>query len=361
MAYCRGMSRQRVAVVQQPPVLLNRQATVERAVALTDEAASEGARLITFPEAYIPGYPEWIWRLRPGADYEQSSEIHARLIDNAVDLNSDVLDPMLAVARRRRVTVVVGLHEREGSFGRATLYNTVVIVNARGEIANRHRKLMPTNPERMVWGLGDASGLRVVDTDAGRLGALICWENYMPLARYALYAGGVQIYVAPTWDMGSGWMSTVVHIALEGRCWVIGNGTSLQGRDIPADFPERETLFPDPDEWINEGDSLVVAPNGTIVAGPLNKQHGILYAECDPDRSTYAHRTLDVTGHYARPDVFKLEVRRDSDVPVSFSDGDQPPRAQALRTRNGQTPRSGRKAKRLPDSEDLTRADVAQW
>jgi nitrilase len=344
------MSGHRVAVVQQPPVLLNRRATVERAAALIDEAAGEGARLITFPETYVPGYPEWVWRLRPGTDYEQSGEIHAQLMDNAVDLNSDALDPILAAARRRHVTVVVGLNEREGSFGRGTLYNTVVIVNADGEIANRHRKLMPTNPERMVWGLGDASGLRVVDTDSGRLGALICWENYMPLARYTLYAGGVQIYVAPTWDMGSGWMSTIVHIALEGRCWVIGNGTSLQGRDIPADFPGRDVLFPDPDEWINEGDSLVVAPNGTIVAGPLNKQHGILYAECDPHRSTHAHRTLDVTGHYSRPDVFKLEVRRDSAVPVSFTDGDLAVRPPATRSRNGESHSSGRAAKRQRSS-----------
>jgi nitrilase len=344
------MSGHRVAVVQQPPVLLNRKATVERAVALIDEAAAEGARLITFPETYVPGYPAWVWRLRPGTDYEQSGEIHARLMDNAVDLSGDALDPILAVAKRRHVNVVVGLSEREGSFGRGTLYNTVVIVNADGEIANRHRKLVPTNPERMVWGMGDASGLRVVDSDAGRLGTLICWENYMPLARYTLYAGGVQVYVAPTWDMGSGWMSTIVHIALEGRCWVIGNGTSLQGRDIPTDFPGRDALFPDPDEWINEGDSLVVAPNGNIVAGPLNKQHGILYAECDPDRSTHAHRTLDVSGHYSRPDVFKLEVRRDAAVPVSFTDGDLAVRPPTSRSRNGVSPSSWRAAKRQRSS-----------
>ncbi len=338
----------RVAVVQRPPVLLDRQATVERVVELIDETASRGAKLITFPEAYVPGYPEWIWRLRPGTDYELTSEVHSRLMRNAVDLSSNHLRPVLAGARRRQVTVVLGLHERDASFSRGTLYNTVVIVGSNGEILNRHRKLMPTNPERMVWGLGDATGLKVVDTDAGRLGALICWENYMPLARYSLYAEGVQIYVAPTWDMGSGWVSSMVHIAREGRCWVIGNGTSLQGRDIPGDFPHRDVLFPDPDEWVNEGDSVIVAPDGAIIAGPLNKEHGILYAECDPERATTAHRTLDVTGHYSRPDIFKLEVSRDSAAPVSFKDGAQMPAAPAVPSKSGAgaAPRSGATARR---------------
>jgi len=325
----------RVAVVQRPPVLLNRQATIERVIGLIDEAASEGASLISFPEVYVPGYPEWIWRLRPGADYELTSEIHAKLVGNAVDLSGNDLTPILAAARRERVTVVLGMHERDGSFSRGTLYNTVVIVGPQGEVLNRHRKLMPTNPERMVWGLGDAAGLKVVATTSGRLGALICWENYMPLARYCLYAEGVQIYLAPTWDMGSAWVSSMVHIAREGRCWVIGNGTSLQGQDIPDDFPHRDVLFPDPDEWVNEGDSVIVSPNGVIIAGPLNKEHGILYAECDPERATTAHRTLDVTGHYSRPDIFRLEVLRESRAPVSFKDGDQIPARQAVRTDDG--------------------------
>jgi nitrilase len=311
-----------VAVVQRPPVLLDRTATIERAVESIDEAAAHGARLITFPETYVPGYPEWIWRLRPGTDHQVTAEIHAELVRQAVDLSTDQLDPIRAAARRHAVTVMVGLHERDASFSRGTLYNTVVVVSASGEIVNRHRKLMPTNPERMVWGLGDAAGLRVLETPAGRLGGLICWENYMPLARYALYAQGVEIFVAPTWDMGSAWISSMVHIAREGRCWVLSNGTAIQGRDIPEGFPHRAVLFPDPDEWINEGDSVIVAPNGSIVAGPLNKERGILYAECDPGQAASAHRTLDVAGHYSRPDVFTLEVRREPVAPVTFRDPD---------------------------------------
>jgi nitrilase len=179
---------------------------------------------------------------------------------------------------------------------------------------------MPTNPERMVWGAGDAVGLRAVPTPVGRIGALICWENYMPLARFALFADGVEIYCAPTWDCGDGWLTTMQHIAREGRCWVLGNGTSIQGRDVPADFPGRAMLFPDEEEWLNDGDSVIISPDGETVAGPLRKQHGILFAECDPGGAAAAKRTLDVTGHYHRPDIFRLEVTRSAPAPVIFTD-----------------------------------------
>src|SRR5207302_11495927 len=207
-----------------------------------------------------------LWRLRPGGDYELTAEIHKRLIENSVDLKAGDLKPIQAAARRLKVTVSIGVHERDGEFSRGTLYNTVVLIGPDGAILNRHRKLMPTNPERMVWGLGDASGLRVVETPVGRLASLICWENYMPLARFALYAQGPDLYLAPTWDAGSGWVSTMRHIALEGRCWVLGNGTAMQGRDVPEDFPGRAALFPDEEDWFNPGDSVVVAPDGRVVA-----------------------------------------------------------------------------------------------
>jgi nitrilase len=197
----------RVVVVQQPPKLLNGPATLKAAVDRLHEAADAGARLVVFPEAYVPGYPVWIWRLRPGPDYEVTSAIYARLVENSVDLANDGLRPLRDAAAERGVIVVCGIHEREGRFSRATLYNTVVTIGSDGEIKNRHRKLMPTNPERMVWGVGDASGLQVTETEAGRLGSLICWENYMPLARYALYADGIEIYLAPTWDSESAWVS----------------------------------------------------------------------------------------------------------------------------------------------------------
>jgi nitrilase len=312
----------KVAVVQHPPVTLHRGRTIERGVALMEQAARKGARLVSFPETWLPGYPEWLWRLRPGDDYSLTGEIHARLVENAVDLSAGDLKPMQAAARRLKLTVSVGIHERDGHYSRGTLYNTVVLVGADGEILNRHRKLMPTNAERMVWGQGDASGLRVIETPLGRIGELICWENYMPLARFALYAQGVQIYVAPTWDEGETWVASMRHIAAEARCWVLGNGCAMRGKDIPADFPRRSEIFPDLESWYNPGDSVIVDPRGRIVAGPLHEKHGILYADCDPAVATAAKRTLDVAGHYGRPDIFRLEVDRAPHAPIGFgSDG----------------------------------------
>jgi nitrilase len=305
-----------VAVVQRPPVLLDRAATLKQAVECLHEAADAGARLIVFPETYVPGYPVWIWQLRPGADYDLTGDIHHELLDNSVDLSADDLRPLRDAAAERRVVVVCGVHERDGEHSRATIYNTLVTIGDDGAILNRHRKLVPTNPERMVWGQGDASGLRVVDTPLGRVGALICWENYMPLARYALYAEGVEIYIASTWDEGDTWNATMRHIAAEGRCWVIGAGCSMHTDDIPADFPQREHVFPEPDAWLNAGDSVVVAPGGTVVAGPLHQEHGILYAEIDPHRSAGEHRTLDVAGHYGRNDIFNLTIDRTPQSPL---------------------------------------------
>lgn len=314
------MTEHVVAVVQHPPVLLDRAATLARGVELLEEAAAQDARLVSFPEAWVPGYPEWLWRLRPRDDYALIHELHRRLVEQAVDLRRDDLKPLQDAARRLKVTVVTGVNEREGDYGRATLYNTVVVIGPDGAVLNRHRKLMPTNAERMAWGIGDGSGLNVVDTPAGRVGALICWENYMPLARFAIYSQAPELYIAPTWACGEGWLATMSHTALEGRCWVLGNGTAMRGHDVPADFPERDRVFPDLDEWFNSGDSVVVAPSGRVVAGPLHDEHGILYAECDPARVAGAHRTFDVVGHYARPDVFHLQVDRRLRSPLTFEE-----------------------------------------
>ena len=309
----------KVAVIQKPPVLLHRDKTIEQAVGSINEAAGAGATLLVFPEAYIPGYPTWIWRLKPGGDMALSSEIHAKLRQNAVDLNSEDLRPLQDAACRHAVTIVMGINEIDSRFSGTTLFNTVVVIGSDGTLLNRHRKLMPTNPERMVWGMGDASGLRVVDTPAGRLGALICWESYMPLARYALYAQGLEIFVNPTWDNGEACLVTLRHIAREAGCWVIGTATALQGSDVPEDFPERDRLYK-PDEWINDGDAVVVNPAGAVIAGPLHREKDILYAEIDTEAARRARRSLDLCGHYARPDIFSLSVNRKPLQPVEFSD-----------------------------------------
>ena len=310
----------RCAIVQTPPQFLDKEATVRSAVAMVEQAAEGGANLVVFTEAFIPGYPTWIWRLRPGGDWNLSEALHARLLENAVNLDSEDLDPLYEAARKAGVTVVCGIEERDNGPSRATLYNTVLIIGPDGTLLNRHRKLMPTNPERMVWGFGDASGLRVVDTPAGRVGTLLCWENYMPLARYAMYAQGVELYIAPTYDSGDGWLGTLQHIAREGCCWVLGCGNLMKGSDFPADLPEREMLYPDPEEWVNPGDSVVIAPGGEIVAGPLREASGILYCDIDRARVGIAKRALDVTGHYARPDIFNLRVNRGAQTPVSFQE-----------------------------------------
>lgn len=310
----------KIAIIQTPPVLLDLDATLERALEALERAAGDGARLVVFPEAYLPGYPTWIWRLRPGGDMALGNEIHARLRENAVDIAGGGLDPLCEAAARHGTVVVVGMNELDSEFSGTTLFNTVVVIGPDGALLNRHRKLMPTNPERMVWGFGDASGLRVVDTPVGRIGCLICWENYMPLARYALAAQAIDIHVAPTWDCGDTWVASMNHIARENGCWVLSTATALQGSDVPDDFPSRDQLFKDPDEWICSGDAVVVKPFGGVVAGPLHNDKGVLTASIDPEDARRARKSLDVAGHYGRPDVFHLEVDRRALPPVDFLD-----------------------------------------
>ncbi len=308
----------KIAIAQASPVLLDRQETLNRAITLVEQAASEGAGLVVFPEAFISGYPAWIWRLRPGGDWGASEALHTRLLNSAVDLDANELEPLCEAARKNKLTIVCGLNERDGKLSKATLYNSVVIIGEDGSILNRHRKLMPTNPERMVWGFGDGSGLKVVDTPVGKIGTLLCWENYMPLARYSLYAQGIELYIAPTYDSGDGWIGSMQHIAREGRCWVISSGVILENSDIPSDFPDKNSVYPESEKWINPGDSVVIAPGGEIVAGPMHEEKGLLYAEIDPARAATAKRALDVSGHYARPDIFELQVNTQTQSPIKF-------------------------------------------
>jgi nitrilase len=249
-----------------------------------------------------------------------TEQLHSRLRANSVSLAGDDLAPLAQAAQRNAATVVCGINERDTQFSGGTLYNTVVVLGPDGALLNRHRKLMPTNPERMVWGFGDATGLKVIDTPCGRIGTLICWENYMPLARMALYAQNLEVLVAPTWDTGEEWIASMRHIAKEGGCYVIGTATALQGSDVPESFPERAKLFADPNEWICDGDAVIVKPFGKIAAGPLHREKGILYGEIEPELAARSRRSLDVTGHYSRPDIFRLTVNRTPMNSVDFED-----------------------------------------
>lgn len=309
----------KLAVIQRTPAFLDKSKCIESAVEAIHEAAANGAKVVVFTEAFIPGYPSWIWRLRPRGDWALSEELYNRLLSNAVNVESGDLSPLYEAAQKNAVTVICGIEERDHRLSQATIYNTAIVIGPEGKLLNKHRKLMPTNPERMVWGFGDASGLKVVDTPAGRIGTLLCWENYMPLARYAIYSQGVEIYIAPTYDSGDNWVGTMQHIAREGRCWVVGCGNLMHTRDLPDDLPEKAMMFPD-DEWVNPGDSVVVSPDGEIAAGPLHEEAGILYCDVDLQKVGRAKRTLDVVGHYSRPDIFTLHVNTRPQSPVQFDD-----------------------------------------
>ena len=288
------------AAVQHPPVFLDRDATVERAVTLTKEAAGNGAGLIAFPESFVPTYPDWVWRTTPWGD----GEWYDRFLDQSVDVPSAATEKLGAAARRSRSYLVIGVTERDGG----TLHNTVLYFGPDGALLGKHRKLMPTGGERLVWGQGDGSTLPVFDTPFGRLGGLTCWENYMPLARYALYAQGIDVHVAPTWDNSDMWVPTMRHIAKEGRVHVIGVTFCLRASDVPADLPGRDELYPDDDEWLSRGNSCIVGPEGELLAGPLEEEAGIVYAELDVDSARRSRRQFDPVGHYGRPDVFRLLV-----------------------------------------------------
>ncbi len=309
----------KLAIIQHAPEFLNLAGTIGKARQFIEEAAAGGAELIVFPEAFFPGYPAWIWRLRPGSDWNLSNDLHQRLLENSVDLDVNGLSAIQDAAKDNGVTVVCGLSERDGQTSRSTLYNSVVTIGPNGGILNRHRKLMPTNPERMVWGFGDGSGLNVVDTPCGRLGSLLCWENFMPLARYALYAQGIELYIAPTYDSGEGWIGSLRHIAREGCCWVIGAGVALRNKDLPEDIPDKGRLYPSDEDWINPGDSVVIAPGGDLVVGPVHETQAIVYADIRLEQVAISRRAFDVVGHYSRPDVFTLNVDTRARMPVKFS------------------------------------------
>lgn len=308
----------KAAIVQQPPVYLDKAKSLERAVELMTEAAAQSCGLIVFPETWLPGYPTFVWRLTPGADMKKMDELFALSQENSVDLSKDELAPIREAAKEHAMVVVMGHQELDGALSGSTLFNSVAIIDADGRLLNNHRKLMPTNPERMIWGFGDGSTLNVVETAVGRIGALLCWENYMPLARYALYAQNIDIYVAPTWDSGDSWLATMRHIAREGGCWVIGCATSMQASDVPGQIPYRDELFPNADEWVNSGDAVVYIPFGGPLAGPMHKEKGLLMADIDVAAARASRRKFDVCGHYARPDVFKLAVNRSPQSPIEF-------------------------------------------
>ena len=266
-------------------------------------SAAGGATLAVFPEAFVAGYPLWVWFVPPGHTHPLRT-LYAELHRNAVAIPGPEISRLARTAAECRITVAMGVNERNSEASDSTLYNTLVYISADGRVLGKHRKFIPTAGERLVWGQGTEGDLQVFDLPFGRLGGLLCWENYMPLARYALSAWGEQIHAAPTWDRGEPWISTLRHVAKEGRCFVVGACQAFHKDDIPDALAFKETYLGGVDGWINPGLSLIADPDGKIVAGPLERREGILYADIARHQLVGPRWQLDVAGHYARPDIF---------------------------------------------------------
>jgi nitrilase len=299
----------RIAAVQAAPVFLDRAATVGKACGLIAEAAASGARLVVFPEAFIPTYPFWVWFI-PAGQTKPLRALYAELLDHAVTVGDEATRRLGEAAREAGVFVAMGINELNAEASGTSLYNSILYLGPDGGVLGTHRKLVPTAGERLVHAPGDGSTLDVFDTEIGRLSGLVCWENYMPLARYALYAGGVELYVAPTWDHGEPWISTLRHVAKEGRVYVAGACCAVHRDTIPDRFAFKRDFLPAALEWINPGGSAIADPDGKWAAEPVLEREAIVYADVDPAQLRGPRWQLDLAGHYGRPDVFRLTVDR---------------------------------------------------
>lgn len=294
----------RVAAVQATPVCFDRGATLQIVADHVALAGKDDVDLVVFPESFVPGYPDWLWRTTPWSDRGWYERFEA----NAVDVRGDDLDVVRSAAEAAGTWVALGVTER-GSSG--SLYNSVVYLDDRGENAGVHRKLVPTGAERLVWANGQGPMLTVVDIDGVRVGALICWEMYMPLARAAMYQQGVDLLLSPTWDNSDEWIPTLRHTAKEGQVFVVGITAFLRGSDIPRDLAGADELYGDEDDHMSRGNTAIIAPGGELMTGPLIGKAGILTADLDLGLVAAGRRKFDPVGHYSRPDVLSLTVNNE--------------------------------------------------
>jgi nitrilase len=290
----------KVACAQVEPALFDRGGTIDRIAEVAAEVAGNGAQLVLFPEAFIPVYPSnrWVRFLAGGQDTKSA---FAKLARESLEVPSADSERIGEIAREHSLWLAVGANELD----RGTIYNALLLYGPDGELALHHRKLVPTNHERLVWGQGTGAGLEAVETALGRVGGLICWENFMPLARFSLYESGVEIYLAPTAEDSEQWHDSMKHIARESRAFVLSCCVYQRASSYPDDVQLAEG-----DELVGRGGSAILAPDGTYLAGPLWEEEGILYAELDPQRLYEERQRFDPAGHYHRPDVFRLKVRR---------------------------------------------------
>ncbi len=306
------MNSVRVAIVQSEPAA-SLDEGLQRTEALVREATRSGASLVAFPETWLPGYPAWLDVCRDVAlwDHEPVKAVFARYAAGSVDVSGETGEFLRAIARRNGVTMIIGVSERVGAGpGRGTLYNSLLTIGPDGQLLNHHRKLVPTYTERMVWGNGDADGLRAVDTPAGRVGGLVCWEHWMPLSRQALHDSGEDIHVAVWPTVHERHQLASRHYAFEGRCFVLAAGSVMRASSLPPELEVEPSRIPVDSQLVLRGGSAIVGPDGEYVVPPLWDRPGVLVAEVDLGRVRRESMTLDVSGHYSRPDCLTLTVHR---------------------------------------------------
>ncbi len=301
----------KVAIVQAAPVFMNLEASLARAIEHIGEAAKKGAQLVVFGETWLPGYPAWL-DYCPGAalwDHEPTKEVFAQLRRNSLAIPSRESEMLAKAAGDHHVVLVMGVNERvdEGP-GNGTLYNSLLMFGSDGVLLNRHRKLIPTYTERIVWGQGDGGGLKAVNTSVGRIGGLICWEHWMPLARQVLHDSGEHIHIAVWPTVHEMHQVASRHYAFEGRCFVLAAGLLMKARDLPAQLPIASELSDKPDQLLLRGGSAIIGPDGSYLVEPLFGEERIIFAELDLKAIDKERMTLDVTGHYRRPDLFDLRI-----------------------------------------------------
>ncbi len=297
-----------IATIQASPVFMDLDASIDKACKLIKKAAKKGADLAVFPEVFLPGYPDWVWHVPP-IDMDLNQELYALLLEQSVTVGSRETDRLCKAAKDAGIYVVIGINEKNTQSSGGSINNSLLFIDSNGKLFGHHQKLIPTVAERMIWGHGDAGTVTVYDTEICKMAGLICWENYMPLVRYALYEKGVELYLAPTYDEGDTWNASMRHIAKEGRCFVAGCCMVLRKEDVLRKLPQLKPYYKDVGEWINKGNSMMADFNGTVIAGPLHAKEGILLADIDLHQSRASKWNLDVAGHYARHDAFELKIK----------------------------------------------------
>jgi len=299
------------AVIQDSPIVFDIDSTIDKVEYLTKKAKDKAAELVVFPEAFISAYPKGIdFGARIGMRSKEGREIFTKYYNSALDFQSNYYKKLCSIAKKNKIMISIGVIEKD----EGTLYCTILILSKKGELLGTHRKVMPTAMERIIWGYGDGSTMPVIDTDLGKIGSVICWENYMPLMRMSMYSKGIQLYCAPTADDRETWISSMVHVALEGRCFVFSACQYLLRKNCPDYYKPIQGNAPN--TVLMNGGSCIISPLGEIIAGPIRNKATILTAKIDLDEITKGKYDFDVKGHYSRSDIFKLEVNEKANKPL---------------------------------------------